>query len=104
MEKTVDYYMGLPYTVKLKEGSFGYVASIEELPGPTTSRPARPSRRRDLECGAGATHFPGTAVLRNGHVVECRIEGLRVLSNLVKEWDAAPYPVASAMSRTGLGA
>ena len=32
MEKTVDYYMSLPYTIELELDSFGYHASIQELP------------------------------------------------------------------------
>lgn len=32
MEKTVDYYMGLHYTVELKPARGGYRASIKELP------------------------------------------------------------------------
>lgn len=33
MEKTVDYYMDLPYTVELKFGRVEYRASVKELPG-----------------------------------------------------------------------
>ncbi len=33
MEKSVDYYMSLPYTVELKPDGKGYRASVKELPG-----------------------------------------------------------------------
>ena len=33
MEKTVDYYMNLPYTVELELGRVEYRASVKELPG-----------------------------------------------------------------------
>jgi hypothetical protein len=33
VEKTVDYYMGLPYTVELEFGGVEYRASVKELPG-----------------------------------------------------------------------
>ena len=37
MEKTVDYYMGLHYTVELKPARGGYRASIKELPACTAT-------------------------------------------------------------------
>ena len=33
MEKPVEYYMSLPYTVELKPDGRGYRASVKELPG-----------------------------------------------------------------------
>jgi hypothetical protein len=33
VEKSIDYYMSLPYTVKLEPDGKGYRASVEELPG-----------------------------------------------------------------------
>ncbi len=32
MEKSIDYYMSLPYTVELEPDGEGYRASIRELP------------------------------------------------------------------------
>lgn len=43
MKKSVDYYMGLPYTVELKRGGEGYRASIKELPECTATVPASES-------------------------------------------------------------
>jgi hypothetical protein len=33
VEKTIDYYMDLPYTVELEFGGVEYRASVKELPG-----------------------------------------------------------------------
>jgi hypothetical protein len=33
VEKTVDYYMSLPYTVELEFGRLEYRASVKNLPG-----------------------------------------------------------------------
>ena len=43
VKKSVDYYMGLPYTVELKRGGEGYRASIKELPECTATVPASES-------------------------------------------------------------
>ena len=32
-EKTLEYYMGLPYTVEIRHNEDGYFAKILELPG-----------------------------------------------------------------------
>lgn len=32
-DKTLDYYMGLPYTVEMKHDEDGYFAKVVELPG-----------------------------------------------------------------------
>ena len=40
VKRSVDYYMGLPYTVELRRGGEGFRASIKELPECTATVPA----------------------------------------------------------------
>ncbi len=36
INKTLDYYMGLPYTVEVSHDEVGYFARVEDLPGCST--------------------------------------------------------------------